>query len=491
MEHNTPLARPDGVHVPLAAAATATPPLPVAAAEPVPGAIQQSPAPAVRRSRTPNGPFRTAPPTPLSGASPLLELPAAYPMFTEQRRVANTFVPDAQLLFHVLSMCDQSMNNTDRFIRSANQWIPIVSQLYISVLWHVMILKVFVTSNQGSDFADFYDQLSTHLRIDECLIPGPLVPFFQALASTSSPFEWFGPIVPSIPGFAALWDAENFRPRPAFARQLPIPAIILDQLHAFATSTYRNENNAPYADTYTVHQWYRGVFSRTAATTEPLNRIGPQLCGSLYTPHTQHESARGYWAAALSSGITRVNADGAALSNYAQLLGLVAQDGTLQTDWFASVSNVMQRYCQHFNGSAPLKSIENTGLGAVAVRGYPANTTAARNWFYPDLRNIEPFTSTRFLPRREIPSDLDIYFRHAHPNLDETSEQSAVISHTNIVWSEITVQNNWNAVQLLDLYDGDYWLLSDCSESGPVRLKSQFVTLIASRYHQLNSNRAE
>ncbi|GKB11528.1 hypothetical protein Tco_0845451 [Tanacetum coccineum] len=72
-----------------------------------------------------------------SGApSKMLELAAAYPMSTD------TFIPDSTMLFHVLSKCDATMSHNERFTCTSPAWLPIVSQLYISVLWNFMILTV-------------------------------------------------------------------------------------------------------------------------------------------------------------------------------------------------------------------------------------------------------------------------------------------------------------------------------------------------------------
>ncbi|ACA81390.1 coat protein [Beet cryptic virus 1] len=489
MENNTPLANPSGPNVPSAAAPPTPAPPAIPQATPTPGAVSQPPAPPARRSRTPRGPVPQATPGSTSGAPALLELSAGLPMYTVPRRGVNTFVPDAQMLFHVLGICDQMMLSTDRFTRSSPAWIPIVSQLYISVLWMVAILRVFVASGYGALYSSLINDLIGHLRIDECMIPGPLVPFFQSLGAVCGPYEWIGDIVAAFPDFLTLWDAENFCPTADLARTCPVPAIMLDQLHYFATWTIPAEQIL-----YTNFQWYRNIFSLGLGAGNANNRIGPQLCGSLYSPRAQVDSARAFWNAALSSGITRTNAAEAngAFYTYAQLLGFISQNGTLQLDWFQQVAVVMQKYTQYFNGSTPLKSISTIGIGAVAVIGAPTPDPATRDWFYPAATGIEPFLCSRFAPRREIPNTLGMIFSHADHELEEQAEQYAILTHTNIRWSpSVVAQNAWTAVNDGASRNGDYWIMMNYRFSTRISLKTQFAQVIASRYHQQAANRVD
>ncbi|AGY36137.1 coat protein [Dill cryptic virus 1] len=490
MDPNVPIAQPNGPAIPNVAAAAANPPPPIQPAPPAPGAVQQAPAPAPRRNRLPHGPVPTSSRTAVTSAPALLELAAATPMYTEQRRATNFFVPDSQMLFHVLSICDQMMNSTERFLRSSPAWMPIVSQLYISVLWNVMILNVFVNSGYGSAFSSFLSELYGVLRIDECMIPGPLVPFFQALAAVNGPFDWIGDIVPGLPNFSALWNEAGFYANSNYARQVPIPALILDQLHYF--SQYAIPANQQ--STYATFEWYRNVFQQGLGAMNRLNRIGPQLCGSLFTTQAEYDAARNFWNASLNTGITRANAaEGQpAFNNYRQLFGFESQLGALQLNWFTSVSIAMNKYTQFFNGSVPLKSILPTGIGAVVIAGSPVNNPSTRTWIYPPDTSIEPFTTTRYPPRREIPDAMAIQFAHSDHELEEQAEQYAMLTHTNIKWhANLTAQNNWTAITADGLYLGDYWNMMPYRFFAPLHYKAQFAQIIASRYHQQAANRAE
>jgi hypothetical protein len=489
MDARFPEAQPDGPIIPEAPAPQPAAPENIPPAPPAPGAAHQPVAPPTKRARTAYGLIPSPQMTGTPSAPTLLELAAAYPMYTVQNRTPNTFVPDAQLLFHVLGICDQAMISTERFLKSSPPWMPIVSQLYISVLWLYMIIAININTSYGAIFSNIYYELGTVLRIEDCLIPGPLVPFFQSLAAVNGPFEWIGDILPTLPSFSTIWNAANFRVNPSFARSVPIPAIMLDQLYAMSQMAPPVNQQSTYA----TFQWYRSVFSATNAGTQQLNRIGPQTCGSLFVPQAQYDSSRTFWNACLTGNFTRLNAAAGQplLTNYAQLLGFVNQNGAPQFTWFASVATVMGKYCQFFNGSVPLKSISFTGIGAVAVYAKPLSPSLARDWLYPTATMIEPFCSNRFLPRREIPDNLLITFSHADHEIEKEGEQYALTTCTNIQWIGVQTQNNWTAINDAHVHTGLYWNLPPFRFSPPINRKNQFQQIIASRYHQQAANRAE
>lgn len=489
MNPTVPLADPNGPPHPSSAAPQPNPAPHIPSATPSAGAANPTVAPAPRRNRAPRGPIAVASSSATSGASAMLELPAAIAFSTDQRRSPNLFVPDAQMLFHVLSICDNMMLSTDRFIRSAPAWLPIVSQLYISVLWLTMILIVYVNSGYGAMYSQLINDLVTHLRIDECLIPGPLVPFFQSLSAVNGPFEWIGDILPGMPDFTTAWNAASFHPTDNVVRMLPIPAIILDQLHYFATWI------VPANETiYGGFEWYRNIFSLGHAAHDRRLLLGPQLCGSLYAPQSQVEAARTFWNSVLSSGITRTNAAAGqpVLTGYLQLFGFVAQNGSLQLDWFQHVATVMQKYTQYFNGSIPLKSILPVGIGATAVYGVPLSNAATRNWIYPVRTSLAPFKSSRFAPLRELPSILSVVFKHADHELEEQAEQYAALAHSNMRWHvNFATQHDWAQLTEANIRTGDYWDMLSHRSSATVSFKTQFAQLIASRFHQQAANRVD
>ncbi|XP_024004120.1 uncharacterized protein LOC112081584 [Eutrema salsugineum] len=273
-----------------------------------------------RRDRTPRGLVPINPNHNFAldiASNAMLELGSSHPFTTVHRPRFCSFVPDAQMLFNVLGICDQLMSTTPQFLRSSPSWLPIVSHLYISLLWNFTILRNFVDSKLKIETSVQYVQILKDLEfVNRCVIPGPLVPFFQSLASFNGRLHDISPI---IPDFNDLWNASGFHPNSDYARQIPIPVIILDQLYHFAT--YNNEEEDD-EDCFNF-LWYSNIFSQSIGVHNKLNRIGPQLCGSLFAPRQQSAAARAFWSSAFESGLgfTRVDAKEAPFTSIDNLLG--------------------------------------------------------------------------------------------------------------------------------------------------------------------------
>lgn len=445
----------------------------------------QQQAPPVPRNRAQrahgsNSANRTA-----SAAPAFLEIATAYPLYADKRRPVNTFIPDASMMYFNLSICDSLMNTTEHFLQNNPAWIPIVSQLYIAVLWFVMILKVYVTSGYAPNLASLYDSLKS-LNIEDCLIPGPLVPFFQSLAAINGPFEWIGDIVARMPAFNHLWNIPTYGPSNAYARYIPAPVIMLDQLYRFATFELPEGVNSPY-ETFT---WYSNIFSVAANAVPATCRLGPQLCASLFTTPAQCEYAYNYWNNVLSDNFTRVNsqAGNTPLHDYNQFLGFRSQRGHHQTDWFQHVVTTMQEYCKYFKGSVALKAVSPVGIGACAVFGEPIRSSAIRRWYYPRRSTLTPFTSARVSPLRDIPDDLAVKFYHSDHEVEEQAEQYAILTHTNMKWYTTVQAQPPDAVNPGDIHQGSYWTMPTHRVSPDVRLKTQYFQVIASQYHTLTPN---
>ncbi|XP_013633352.1 uncharacterized protein LOC125586201 [Brassica napus] len=387
---------------------------------------------ASRRDRTPRGPVPQSPNHNIAPPNAMLEIAASQPYTTVHPPRFNSFVPDAQMLFHVLGICDQLMLTTTQFLRSSPSWLPIVSQLYISLLWNFTILRNFSLASFNGRFFD---------------------------------------ITPIIPEFTSLWNASAFHINADYARQIPIPAIILDQLHHFATSD----------DTDSFQfQWYGNVFSQSIQEYEPH---GPQLCGSLFSTPQQTASARAFWSSVFV-GATRVNAAGET-APFTSILNLFGFENS-QTNWFQYTCIVMHNYSKYDYGSVPLSSILPTELGAVAVRGAPSINEATRSFLYPTDAEIEPFTSSRFNPRRQIPLAMSVTFKHCeNDGLGEEVERYAIVAHTNLRWPlENGDQNEWTRVNSCVTHRGDVWSLMCHRFSNPVvSLHLQLGQVLVSRYH--------
>jgi len=486
---SAPAAISNAPTAPDTAAAAQAPAPPVSPAAPPQGDVAPQPASAPKRSRAPRGPITATSGPKHDGAPALLEIPAATPMYTVQRRSVNYFVPNFTFMFWVLSLCDNMMLATHRFTQSAPAWIPIVSQLYMSVLAWYQVLRIYVHTGYGIQFADYVRNMEQVLRIDECLVPGPLVPFFESLAAVNGPFDWIGDIVAAIPDFASLWVNANHMPNEQQLHRLPWPVVLLDQLAYFATWT------APAQQTvYGNFEWYRNIFSTPSSVGNGAIRrylLSPPGAGSLFCTESQVNSARNYWNGFFSN-FTRIGHpnNNTRMNNILQILGFQTTTGAHQADWFQYVAIVMQKYGMYFNGSKQVKNISPVGLGASLVHGTLIDSTSSRNWLYP-ANMPSPFLSSRFAPAHEIPSDIHLNFEHSDHNIEEVAEQYQLLCSTNVSYATVTTQHG--RTQLTDALTrhGDYWDMMPHRQIDEINFKQQYAQLIASRYHQSVALKAE
>nr|CEK42599.1 coat protein [Black grass cryptic virus 1] len=454
---------------------------------PNPNAGTHAPAPQrpASRPRVLQAPPHREAHNPVTSAPALLELASNTTMYTKSRDGPSLFVPDAQFMFYILGLCDLMMNATEQFTGSAPAWLPIVSQAYVSVLWITMILKVQVGSGHAPQFRQIEKDLIKHLRLDECMIPGPLVPFFQALAAINGPFAWSGDILPAMPQFSVLWDPTRFCNTDNFVRQLPVPATILDQLYAFATWT--PANHVAGTSTYTTFQWYRNIFSVGSTTRDIRTLMGPQHCGSIYSSPGQFDTAQDFWQQFFVTGFTRTNAaanPAVPFTNLYQYLGLQSQSGAPQFHWFQPAAEIMDLYSRFFVGSKPLKAILTSGLGACAIYAAPNNSAAVRSWLYPAATAIGPFHATVPRALRDIPDTLSLCFNHSDHKLEPIAEQYAMLTNINILWATITTANNWTGIDDTITHAGPYWTSFPHRHSASTRLKNNYQQVIASKYHR-------
>jgi hypothetical protein len=407
-------------------------------------------------------------------------------MYTDQRRDPNFFVPDANHVFHVLSVCDGMMNSTHRFTQSSPAWLPIVSQLYISVLWNFFIVYVYNNAGYGLEFSQLVTSLISVLRLDESPIPGPLVPFFESLAAVNGPFTWIGDVMSALPDLPLLWDQANFVFTPDYFRSVPCPAVLLDQLQYFATWVIPQNQQI-----YTNFEWYRNIFSVPVAVTDLRRyRLAPNCSGSLYSTNAQVDAARAYWNPYFT-GQPRTNVANPPFHDWSQIFGFSRQNDASNITWWQHVSSVMAKYCQYFNGSKTLKTLSPTGTGSVLVSAIPQTNQGTRDWLYP-AAFPQGFLSSRFAPIHELPDGLRLMFNHSDHELEEVAEQYAILTATNVVWFENNAaQHGFARVQRVNTHRGTYWVSPPHRRSGPINLKVQYAQVIASRYHQVSANKVE
>jgi hypothetical protein len=370
-------------------------------------------------------------------------------------------------------------------------WLPIVSQYYISVLWIYFILTVRVNAGYASTLEiHFYEDCTKYLHFQNCMIPGPLVPFFSALAASSASFDWLGDFLPGLPTPEEMLSHNGGHVHDNWLRSVPFPAAILDQLVHFVVF----QPTAP-ATRYSSFEWFRSVFGANNNASS-RHRIAPNSAASMYVSNAQTETAHPFWQGLIGTTAAPIYtrqtvANVGLFDNFFQFCGFV--DGRanprMHTDIFNAVSRCMQTYCQYFNGSIALRAIAPTGLGAGIPRGVPQSNVSTRDWLFP--QNFPQARLSNYgLAIHPLPAHLGVRFEHADHELEEVAEQYAITTHINVDLGHANnaTQHGFPAIQ--NNYSGSAWTMLMFRRSGNVQIHNAYGHTIASRYHLSTAARA-
>jgi hypothetical protein len=214
------------------------------------------------------------------------------------------------------------------------------------------------------------DQLTCLLRIRQTVntaglwIPGPLVPYFEALTLSCGAYAHQGNVSPRLPETLAAIPANHLVYDDDFKHHLPNLPAILDQLYTSGqySSAELKESNVQASSIKKLF----GV-TPTAATTQFQNILsGPTFRSTQFMPLPALERYVGYYTL-LSLPNFSGNLISTAPATWSQMLGIEPLYPGQPRSWITHVSTVMQTYCTHFNGSRSLLNITKVGIGAGSV----------------------------------------------------------------------------------------------------------------------------
>jgi hypothetical protein len=420
-------------------------------------------APPPKRSRAPRQPPTDS--STVSSLPPLLVTVSDQPLYSVQRTTPTYVIPCAITLFHILSQMDFLMASTTKFYQVTPDWIPYVSQLYIAVLFFIQTLRAQELAGSIDPIQlEFLQRMVQRYHAPNLLIPGPLVPFFQAIASSNGPTDQYGNITPGIPNQQTLGVTQNNDYRFANRINLILPNVILimDQL-------IRTLQQAPLASPDdNSDRWYTNIFGVAAAapgpvaTPESFLMYSPNARSNPYCPDSQvrafHRTGT-HWlnllpttpgVAAFTSPYT-LGANATPL-NLWQILAFqgppqVAAIANRHYSWFDKVSSVMQKYCKFFHHSVPMAALSPTGIGAIYLETQLLNDAVTAAALLGPI-NTRTAYSTAAPNRFDNKTVENIRFTvaHADPSLEELAEQYGVLTGINVDWTNVNANIANNAL---------------------------------------------
>nr|WRQ19776.1 MAG: coat protein [Grapevine alphapartitivirus] len=410
---------------------------PVAPVAPAPAITQSNPAPGAagsaqnvpppaRRDRKPRRDGLAPSSATISGIPAIYSLVATAPFHTVQEKSNSLFIPSFIAAAVIIDSMNSQMAYTHRFLQSAPAWIPPVSFVYFGVLFVIQTLRASreISANDDSE-RWFLEGFTSNYDLRSLLIPGPLVPVFQALAACSGPIERLGDVSPQMPKHWTCQRVHSYMLSNDLSTILPDVPFYMDILNRIST------HGADYTD-QEMRTFHRSVMNQNAAVN-----AGSSL--HFYSP--------GAWSH-VSWSLAQLNAARSALSNFnfppaldvtdtlapditdwTKFLRFYHVDGTFYP-WFGNVAATMQRYCQFFSESVPLSAISPAGAAiSIPVWNFaPHNRTFTHPFtFVPAIANGAPahYTTTGL-------TSLACQGTHCDETLEEVAEQCSAIALVNV-----------------------------------------------------------
>nr|UMQ74237.1 capsid protein [Helianthus annus leaf-associated cryptic virus 2] len=281
----------------------------------------------------------------------------------------SKFVPNAATILHYLQTMDTTMISTRRWTENCGGWVPPISQIYISVLFYVQVMRAMDTAGclpAGSEISLFLREFLQLYPLESLWIPGPLVTAFKSLSSFCPDASGiYGNVTPSLTTTPGWTLQRNFCVTDAHARMFPNISIFISRYESIITAasvpnatevSFNNDVRGPhYIGQLFGHNCNHGAFE-----TLLMRSPGAKLTygGSLRLwQEAAHFVPQISLPANLDSAATVVNNRWVSFLRFDE-----------DTEWFGRVSAIMSRYCQFWRGSAPLADCPPTNSPAGAIR---------------------------------------------------------------------------------------------------------------------------
>jgi hypothetical protein len=85
-----------------------------------------------------------------SGTPNILRLASTQPFYTVTNLATSHYVPSLINLFAILATMDAQMVNTHKFTQSNPNWHPLISQLFISMMVYIHVIRCMMESDPAN-----------------------------------------------------------------------------------------------------------------------------------------------------------------------------------------------------------------------------------------------------------------------------------------------------------------------------------------------------
>jgi len=343
------------------------------------------------------------------------------------------------------------MSHTKRFTDANPDWHPFVSQLYIGILVYYHVLKTQSIGNQISQEQRlFLEFLDNEFNVAHAKIPGPLVPFFQALAACSGPNDHYGNVTFGIPNNLNASQANHYLAQNRYNAHLPSIIFILDQfmrlINRFApvgaapAQLTLAITDSHYLDIYGVNAAVGAANEVAMKTPNARVEINVSLAAmqGFFGTTNLWRSVLPFATATNQSEYVAGNSQASlAFDQYLGFRGASNATNTITYGWFREVGRIMQPYSDFFRDSVSLGSINTSGIGAIYIESQfvaSANnaTLLTHALAVRDVRYQAPGTM-RYVITNLI--DVEMQYRTRETGLDLVAEQMGLLTAYNTEWA--------------------------------------------------------
>jgi hypothetical protein len=405
---------------------------------------------------------------------------ATQSFYTVEQKSISRFVPSFIAITTMIHQMNFQMSFTHRFTQSTPGWLPPMTYLYISVLFIIQILRAqrevgIITAVE----LWLLESLEHTYDIKSLLIPGPLVPYFQALAAFAGPFENLGDVTPSLPwnwtcSAASLYMLGTTATNHDLSSIFPPIPFYMEMLNKIAThqgeftteTMYQKFWKSTFGRAVTnnntgKHPFYQpGAWTNVAFSTAQINNAKPILAHLGFPPALDYSTSGD-------------------ISNWLQFMRIEHTNG-VRYNWFGPLSGIMSRYAMYWTNSVPLSAISPTGTGAsLPIWRMAANNTNLVTPVTYHAAGTDAAAEPAYFSVHHLVS-IKAYAEHSDSSLEEIEEQTSAIAMVNVSLTGTGHAHTGN-----DGYrSGPVWDLPTVRRSPFVDYVNSIPANLATHYHE-------
>jgi len=307
------------------------------------------------------------------------------------------FVPSSIMMFYIIHEMDYIMCQNYYFNRSTMYYHPYISRLYFSILFYIQVLRAMNKAGALERKAKlFLEQFMDDFPPESLSIPGPLIPFFQAIAVTQPNDTNMGKVYPYVPttGLGPRRTSDRIVDTPS--RWLLPNVPLLYGFIARITSQEAKASATTNGSTQTIKEYpspWNPLLSLSADATTRTD-VQPTINGTPWSSDPNNWDDTTAWSLSspgVNYPVESNDEQNKKFTKYGSQLRIPPLDATSNTssianflqldepEWFGKILTIMTLYSKYFRSSGTLAQCSpETGSSTRITVTYEAPKATAR-----------------------------------------------------------------------------------------------------------------